>query len=136
MSMFAILLNPVPPEFDERQIKGVKTHILSNDPPKWIHPIFLPLVPAPETKVKAKAKPKKPSAERKPVVQKRALDYLRLKKLGEATVKDLTEFDRDICYKDCYGVLRRMEKNGLIEITTGLRPFVIRITEAGRGALL
>ena len=70
------------------------------------------------------------------MAQKRVLDYLRIKKSGEATVKDLAEFDRDICHKDCYGMLRRMENNGLIEITTGRRPFVIRITELGRGALL
>ena len=58
--------------FDERQIKGVKTHILSDDPSKRIAPICLP--PAPVPKAKAKAKKKQSSAGRKPVAQKRVLD--------------------------------------------------------------
>lgn len=135
MSLLTTLLSQIPPEFDEQQIKGVRTHILSNDPPqKRITPICLP--PAPVPKAKTKLKPKKSSAGRKPVAQKRVLDYLRIKKSGEATVKDLNESDLDICHKDSYGMLRRMEKNGLIEITTGSRPLVVRITALGRTSLL
>ena len=132
ISLLTILLNPSPPEFGE-QIKGVKTHILSNDPPKRPSQICLP--PAQVPKAKAKTKPKKPGTGRKPVAQKRVLDYLRLKKSGEATVKNLVENDC-IFRRDCYGMLRRMENNGMIEITTDRRPLVIRITELGRTALL
>ena len=131
ISLLTILLNPSPPEFGEQQIKGVKTHILSNDPPKRPSQICLPPAQVP----KANAKKKQSSAVRKPVAQKRVLDYLRLKKSGEATVKNLVENDC-IFRRDCYGMLRRMENNGMIEITTDRRPLVIRITELGRTALL
>lgn len=133
ISLLTILLNPSPPEFGE-QIKGVKTHVLSNDPTKRATPICLPSAPVP--KAKAKTKPKKPGTGRKPVAQKRVLDYLRIKKSGEATTKDLMESNLDICYKYCYALLRRMEKSGRIEVVAGRRPLVIRITELGRTALL
>lgn len=130
ISLLTILLNPSPPEFGEQQIKGVKTHILSNDPPKRLATICLPVAPVSKPKTKAKS-----NAGRKPLAQKRVLDYLRLKESGEATVKNLVENDC-IFRRDCYGMLRRMENNGMIEITTGSRPLVIRITELGRTALL